>query len=86
MHQQYVHRGCLASAGSLILPTEANQSHSETVPHLYICNFHTDSEAQYSCVIPALRGQCEWGYSIRDTLTMHTLSSGSTNSKHMFWS
>ena len=42
-----------------VVKAEADQSQSQTVPPLCICDPHTDSEVAYRCVIPALKAQCE---------------------------
>ena len=50
------HRSHLGSAAALILPQESDQSHSETVPLLRICNLHTDGEAKDCARFPHRKG------------------------------
>ena len=52
-----------------LLP-EAGQGGSDSVHPLCIWNVDTDGKAEYRHIIPALKGQCEWGF-IKNGLHLH---------------
>lgn len=49
-------------------PLEVDQSQSGSVSPLCICDFHADSDVGNLRMIPTLKEQCEWGYTVRKKL------------------